>query len=135
MVIDIGGGSTELIIGDKNGTVSAAHSLDIGSVRMTERHLRGDPPSTDEVASMTAEIEGALDELEGHGVHIETANTLVGTAGTITTVAAAMLELDHYDRHRVHHATLPIEEVREAAGCWPDRRGARAAAVPPGGQT
>ena len=112
MVVDIGGGSTELIIGDIDGTVSAAHSLDIGSVRMTERHLRSDPPSTDEVASMTAEIEGALDELETHGVHIENANTLVGVAGTITTVAAAILELEEYDRTRIHHATLPRAEVR-----------------------
>ena len=112
-VLDIGGGSTELILGDAPARVTAARSLDIGSVRLTERLLPSDPPSAGEVAAATRVVDEALDTLPSYGVHVGDARTLVGTAGTVTTVAAVLLGLDHYDRERVHHASFPTEQVHE----------------------
>ncbi|WP_254185406.1 Ppx/GppA phosphatase family protein [Nocardioides panacis] len=112
-VLDIGGGSTELILGDAPARVSAARSLDIGSVRLTERLLPSDPPTAAEVAAATRVVDGALDTLPSYGVHAGDARTLVGTAGTVTTVAAVLLGLDHYDRARVHHASFSTAQVHE----------------------
>jgi exopolyphosphatase/guanosine-5'-triphosphate,3'-diphosphate pyrophosphatase len=112
-VLDIGGGSTELILGDAPARVTAARSLDIGSVRLTERLLPSDPPSADEVAAATRVVDEALDTLPSYGVDVGDARTLVGTAGTVTTVAAVLLGLDHYDREQVHHASFPTELVHE----------------------
>ncbi|HEX6516503.1 MAG TPA: Ppx/GppA phosphatase family protein [Nocardioidaceae bacterium] len=117
LVLDIGGGSTELILGDPaSGAdhVAAAHSLDIGSVRMTERHLRSDPPTAEEVRAATEEVDAALDTLGEHGVEVATARTLVGVAGTVTTVAAMVLDLPSYQRERIHHARLPLSGVDAA---------------------
>jgi exopolyphosphatase / guanosine-5'-triphosphate,3'-diphosphate pyrophosphatase len=114
LVMDIGGGSTELILGDEPRTVRAAYSLDIGSVRITERLLPGDPPGPDEVATASAAVDAALDELPTHGVRLEEAATFVGVAGTVTTVAAMALALPSYQRDRVHHARLPVAEVHAA---------------------
>ncbi len=114
LVVDIGGGSTELILGDARHGVTAAHSMDIGSVRMTERHLHGDPPTAEQVTSATAEIDAALDTLPGLGVDISTAATVIGVAGTITTMAAMVLDLPEYDRVRIHHARLPRDDVHAA---------------------
>ena len=108
LVIDIGGGSTELILGDSHGHVSAAQSLDIGSVRMTERHLPSDPPTSSEVESATADIDEALDRT---AVRLGVARTVVGVAGTITTVAAGVLDLPAYDRAAIHHSVLPAPDV------------------------
>jgi len=116
VVVDIGGGSTELILGDPTtGQVQAARSLDVGSVRLTERLLPSDPPSAAEVAAAEATVDAALDELAGDGVHVEHARTLIGVAGTITTVAATVLDLPGYDRRAIHHATLPVTAVHAAA--------------------
>jgi exopolyphosphatase/guanosine-5'-triphosphate,3'-diphosphate pyrophosphatase len=109
LVIDIGGGSTELVLGDADGTVTAAHSLDIGSVRLTERHLAGDPPTAGQVAAVRADIDAALDSCR---VDPALASTLVGVAGTVTTVAAGTLGLAHYDRSRVHGAVLNRDAVQ-----------------------
>jgi exopolyphosphatase/guanosine-5'-triphosphate,3'-diphosphate pyrophosphatase len=111
LVVDIGGGSTELILGGGAGDVLAARSLDIGSVRLTERLMRSDPPTAAELAAATEAIDGALDALPGDGVHLDRAATVVGVAGTITTVAAVLLELDAWDRSRVHHARLAVDDV------------------------
>jgi exopolyphosphatase / guanosine-5'-triphosphate,3'-diphosphate pyrophosphatase len=102
LVVDIGGGSTELVLGDAGG-VRAARSLDIGSVRMTERHLRSDPPADDEIAAATEDIDAVLD---GSGVPLDQARSFVGVAGTITTLAAVALGLEEYDRAEVHHARI-----------------------------
>ena len=112
-VLDIGGGSTELILGDAPARVTAARSLDIGSVRLTERLLPSDPPTAAEVAAATRVVDEALDTLPSYGVHVGDARTLVGTAGTVTTVAAVLLGLDHYDRGLVHHASFSTEQVHE----------------------
>jgi exopolyphosphatase/guanosine-5'-triphosphate,3'-diphosphate pyrophosphatase len=88
LVVDIGGGSTELILGGR--TPSAEHSMDIGSVRLHERHLHSDPPTPDQVAAATATIDAAL---EASPVRADGAATVVGVAGTILTVAAGVLDL------------------------------------------
>lgn len=112
LVLDIGGGSTELILGDADG-VSVAHSLDIGSVRLTERHLRDDPPTAEQVAAVRADIDAALD-----GCRVDTARaaSVIGVAGTATTVAAGVLGLPAYDRTRVHLAVLGRDVVLAHVG-------------------
>jgi exopolyphosphatase/guanosine-5'-triphosphate,3'-diphosphate pyrophosphatase len=108
VVVDIGGGSTELVtrVGDFGRVVG--QSLDVGSVRMTERHLATDPPRADEIAAARATIRSALDTLT---VDLGEVGTLVGVAGTITTVAALVLELPTYDRSRVHHSWISTEAL------------------------
>jgi exopolyphosphatase / guanosine-5'-triphosphate,3'-diphosphate pyrophosphatase len=103
VVVDIGGGSTELILGAPDGTVTAAHSLDVGSVRMTERHLHDDPPTAEQVAALRADVDAVLD---GCRVDPLQAHTVVGVAGTVTTVAAGALGLPAYDREKIHLARL-----------------------------
>ncbi|WGW10759.1 Ppx/GppA phosphatase family protein [Saxibacter everestensis] len=112
LVVDLGGGSTELVLGDNDGVISS-FSMDIGCVRMTERHLRSDPPTEAEIAAATADIDAALDEA-ALTVDISRAQTLVGVAGTITTVTAHALGLDHYDRSRIHGASLLAPQVLDA---------------------
>ncbi len=108
LVCDIGGGSTELILGTVEDGIVAAQSLDIGSVRLNERHLAGDPPTPEQVAAATADIDAALD---GCRVDLSRAGALVGVAGTVTTVAAGVLGLPAYDRDAIHHSVLPAAEV------------------------
>ena len=108
LVVDIGGGSTELILGDGHGQVRVGRSLDIGSVRMTERHLRSDPPTRDEVAAAAGEIAAAI---AASGVPLGEARTVVGVAGTITTVTAGVLGLTEYDRAAIDQARLAVADV------------------------
>ena len=110
-VLDIGGGSTELIVGDAQGHVRAARSLDIGSVRVTERLMPSDPPTAAEIAAARDVVDTALDTLPSYDVRVGDARTLVGTAGTVTTVAAVLLGLTTYDRSRVHGARFPRADV------------------------
>ena len=108
LVVDIGGGSTEFVVGDDE--VRHAVSVDIGCVRMTERHLHGDPPTPAEVAAaeqdITKAVDTALRKVSGHGTA-----TLVGLAGSVTTVAALALHLPGYDAERIHHARIPYDDV------------------------
>ena len=158
LVVDIGGGSTEFVLGTSD--VEAARSVDIGCVRMTERHLRGDPPSPEQVAAAVADIDAALAAVrtgeavrldaaaarngeaaaaayaEGGGiplsrptplpppppaalplpgVPVEKARTLVGLAGSVTTVAGIALELPEYDRDRIHLTRLKARQVHDVA--------------------
>jgi exopolyphosphatase / guanosine-5'-triphosphate,3'-diphosphate pyrophosphatase len=108
LVVDIGGGSTELILGDGHGHVRSARSLDIGSVRMTERHLRSDPPTRDEIAAAAGEVAAAI---AGSDVPLGEARTVIGVAGTITTVAAGVLDLKKYDRAAIDQAVLTVSDV------------------------
>ena len=110
LVVDIGGGSTEFVLGDAAG-VGAARSVDIGCVRLTERHLHGDPPSAEEVARAEADIRAALDVVRGE-VPVGEAATLVGLAGSVTTVAALALELPAYDADAIHGSRIPVDDVR-----------------------
>jgi exopolyphosphatase/guanosine-5'-triphosphate,3'-diphosphate pyrophosphatase len=106
LVIDIGGGSTELILGGR--TPSGAHSMDIGSVRLHERHLHSDPPTPEQVAAATADIDAALDACP---VRPDEASTVVGVAGTILTVAAGVLDLPAYDRDAIDQTVLSRVDV------------------------
>jgi exopolyphosphatase/guanosine-5'-triphosphate,3'-diphosphate pyrophosphatase len=110
LVVDIGGGSTELILGADGP--DTADSMDIGSVRLHERHLRSDPPTADEVAACVADIDAHLDACP---VDPAGAATVVGVAGTVTTVAAAALDLPAYDRDALDQAVLPVADVIGAA--------------------
>jgi exopolyphosphatase / guanosine-5'-triphosphate,3'-diphosphate pyrophosphatase len=111
LVADIGGGSTEFVLGSPP-TVSAAVSVDIGCVRMTERHLHGDPPAPAEVAAARADIGAALDVVAAK-IAVGEARTLVGLAGSVTTVVALALGLDTYDAARIHHARAGAGQVHE----------------------
>lgn len=138
LVTDIGGGSTEFILGGPAG-VAAARSVNIGCVRLTERHLHGDPPLQQEVADTTADIGDALDlvatvvRAEGvraEGVRADKARTFVGLAGSVTTVAAISLGLDHYDAARIHHSRVSAARVHEIAGELLAMTRAERAAIP-----
>ena len=106
LVVDIGGGSTELILG--RSAPEAAESMDIGSVRLHERHLYDDPPSAEQVAACLADIDA---HLEACAVDAATAGTVVGVAGTVTQLAAVALDLPAYDRDLVDQALLPTDLV------------------------
>ena len=113
LVVDIGGGSTEFVTG--SGSVEAAISMDIGCVRMTERHLRSDPPTAAEIAAAEKDITDAVDAALA-AVSGRTARTLVGLAGSVTTVTALALDLPGYDAARIHHARVSLDDVRRVTG-------------------
>jgi exopolyphosphatase / guanosine-5'-triphosphate,3'-diphosphate pyrophosphatase len=113
LVTDIGGGSTEFVLGGPEG-VWGGRSVDIGCVRMTERHLHSDPPSEAEIAAATADIDRAL-ELVAASIPAERARTLAGLAGSVTTVAGIALGLASYDPERIHHSRIPAAQVHEIA--------------------
>ncbi|MGV9502327.1 Ppx/GppA phosphatase family protein [Streptomyces sp. NPDC003642] len=132
LVVDIGGGSTEFVVGDDH--VRAARSVDVGCVRMTERHLVrdgvvSDPPSPEQIAAMRADIEAALD-LAVETVPLREARTLVGLAGSVTTVSAIAQELPAYDSEAIHHSRVSLEKVREITEWLLRSTHAERAAVP-----
>jgi exopolyphosphatase / guanosine-5'-triphosphate,3'-diphosphate pyrophosphatase len=121
LVFDIGGGSTELIVGHAGSVIAGRAgsappesrvSLDIGSVRLFERHVHHDPPLPEELAGIEADIARQLASAEPLS-HIHGAEplTLVGVAGTVTTLKALELGLDDYDSARVHGAVLTLSAV------------------------
>lgn len=109
LVVDIGGGSTELVVGDTGP--EQADSMDIGSVRLHERHLHSDPPTEVEVAACVRDID---DHLDRSPVDPASAATVVGVAGTVTTLAAAVLDLPAYDRAAVDQSVLAVGDVAAA---------------------
>jgi exopolyphosphatase / guanosine-5'-triphosphate,3'-diphosphate pyrophosphatase len=126
LVVDIGGGSTEFVLGDAGG-VRAARSVDVGCVRLTERHLHGDPPTPDQIGSGEADIRAALAEV-AEAVPVGEAATLVGVAGSVTTVAALALRLPAYDAEAIHGSRIPVGAVRSVtAGLLTAPRERRAA--------
>jgi exopolyphosphatase / guanosine-5'-triphosphate,3'-diphosphate pyrophosphatase len=120
LVVDIGGGSTEFVLGaaaaasagEDADHAGRAISVDVGCVRMSERHLHGDPPDRRQVAAATADIDAALD-LVAEAVPVRQARTLIGLAGSVTTVAAIAMGLPAYDPARIHHARVPAADVHE----------------------
>jgi exopolyphosphatase / guanosine-5'-triphosphate,3'-diphosphate pyrophosphatase len=132
LVVDIGGGSTEFVVGGDQ--VRAARSVDVGCVRMTERHLVrdgivSDPPTDAEIAAMRADIEAALDLAE-ETVPLREARTLVGLAGSVTTVSAIAQELPEYDSQAIHHSRISHDRVREITDWLLHSTHAERAAVP-----
>jgi exopolyphosphatase / guanosine-5'-triphosphate,3'-diphosphate pyrophosphatase len=113
LVVDIGGGSTEFVLGGNEaaeGADPAAISVDIGSVRLTERYLHADPPTHGQIAAATAAIDSALEDV-ATAIAVKDARTLVGLAGSVTTVTAIALGLPTYDPSRTHHARISAEMV------------------------
>jgi exopolyphosphatase/guanosine-5'-triphosphate,3'-diphosphate pyrophosphatase len=110
LVVDIGGGSTEFVLG--TDSVDAARSVDIGCVRLTERHLHDDPPTAAQIAAVEADIRAAV-ALARETVPVAEARTLVGLAGTVTTVTALALGLPEYDSAEIHHARISAAQVAD----------------------
>ena len=115
LVVDIGGGSTEFVLGTDH--VESARSVNIGCVRMAERHLNQQPPTLDSVASATRDIDAAIAEA-ARDVAVTSAKSLVCVAGTATTVAAAALGLSEYDRYAIHLSRIPAQKVHDVAAMF-----------------
>jgi exopolyphosphatase/guanosine-5'-triphosphate,3'-diphosphate pyrophosphatase len=128
LVVDIGGGSTEFVLGDDDG-LRAARSVDIGCVRLTERHLHGDPPSAAQVRRTEDDIRAALAEVVA-GVPVAEAASLIGLAGSVTTVAAIALELPAYDPVAIHGSCIDVDAVREVTAYLLAATRERRAAMP-----
>lgn len=126
LVVDLGGGSTELVLG--TGSVDASVSMDVGSVRMTERHLHSDPPSSAEIAAARADVRAHLDDA-ARAVPLAKTATLVGLAGSITTVTAHALGLTEYRRERVNQAELPVQVVLDSCAALVEAPRAERAAM------
>jgi exopolyphosphatase / guanosine-5'-triphosphate,3'-diphosphate pyrophosphatase len=114
LVVDIGGGSTEFVLGDGEG-VRAARSVDVGCVRLTERHLHDDPPTAEQIGRTEADIRAALADVVAE-VPVGDAASLVGLAGSVTTVAAIALGLPEYDPVAIHGSRIPVTAVRDVTG-------------------
>jgi len=108
LVVDIGGGSTEFVTG--RTTSEQAISMDIGCVRMTERHLKSDPPTTAEITAAEQDITAAVDTALA-AVPGRAAKTLLGLAGSVTTITALALDLPAYDANAIHHARISHAQV------------------------
>ncbi|WP_430600087.1 exopolyphosphatase [Brevibacterium sp. K72] len=112
LVMDLGGGSTELVLG--TGDVEAAVSMDIGSVRLTERHMASDQPDGEQIRAAVTDIDTHLDDA-AEVVDLGAARTFIGVAGTVTTLTAGILGLDSYQRERIHGARLTVSEIERQA--------------------
>ena len=112
LVVDIGGGSTEFVFG--TSTVEAARSVNIGCVRMSERHFASDPATPEQIEAARTDIQEAIAQAAAV-VPITKAKTLVAVAGTATTVAAAALELPEYDRYAIHLSRISAQQTHNAA--------------------
>lgn len=108
VVFDIGGGSTEVVHGAVGGARGYAHSFDVGSVRMTERHVKSDPPTDAELAAVTKDASAQFAAVP----ELRTTHEPVGIAGTMTTLAAVSLGMATYDGSRVHGHVMKLEELR-----------------------
>jgi exopolyphosphatase / guanosine-5'-triphosphate,3'-diphosphate pyrophosphatase len=110
LVADIGGGSTELVLGGTGGALRS-FSMDVGCVRMTERHLHDDPPTAGQIAATVRDLNAAIDRA-AQDVPLTSGATFVGLAGTVTTIAALALGLDHYDPDAIHGSVISTDDVR-----------------------
>jgi exopolyphosphatase/guanosine-5'-triphosphate,3'-diphosphate pyrophosphatase len=108
LVVDIGGGSTEFVYGTEK--VAFAKSVNIGCVRMSERHFTSAPPTPGSIVEAISDIDEAI-AVAAKAVPITEANTLIAVAGTATTVAAAALDLDNYDRYAIHLSRISAEKT------------------------
>jgi exopolyphosphatase / guanosine-5'-triphosphate,3'-diphosphate pyrophosphatase len=127
LVTDIGGGSTEFILGGPAG-IAGARSVNIGCVRLTERHLHDDPPLPGQVAATERDIAAALSQVDA--LPASEARTLVGLAGSVTTIAGIALDLDRYDSARIHHSRVSAVQVHEIASQLLAMKRADRAAIP-----
>jgi len=112
LVVDIGGGSTEFVLGTSEPV--AARSVDIGCVRLTERYFHHDPPTRDEIDTLLADVDAAISRA-AQDVPLGDAKTLVGLAGSVTTVTAVALGLEEYDASRVHGTRLSAATIAQTS--------------------
>lgn len=112
LVVDIGGGSTEFVLGYDHPTASC--SVNIGCVRMTERHFRSDPPTTEQVAAAVVDIDAAIQKAATL-VPFADSRTLIGLAGSVTTVAGIALDLPTYDAVAIDRSRLPAQVVADVS--------------------
>jgi exopolyphosphatase / guanosine-5'-triphosphate,3'-diphosphate pyrophosphatase len=132
LVVDIGGGSTEFVVGAEGPDAAhpvAALSVDVGCVRLTERHLHDDPPLPAQISAAAADVEAALDVVAAK-VPVAGARTLIGLAGSVTTVAGIALRLPGYDPARIHHAVIPAAQVHEVTEALLSQTREQRAAIP-----
>jgi exopolyphosphatase / guanosine-5'-triphosphate,3'-diphosphate pyrophosphatase len=132
LVVDIGGGSTEFVVGAEGPDAArpvAALSVDIGCVRLTERHLHDDPPQPAQISAAAADIDAALDVVAAK-VPVTGARTLIGLAGSVTTVAGIALGLRGYDPAAIHHAVIPAARVHEVTEALLGETREQRAAIP-----
>jgi len=127
LMVDIGGGSTEFVRGTDE--VEQARSVDVGCVRMTERHLRSDPPTPREIAAAVVDIEEAIDQA-AEAVGFQGISTLVGLAGSVTTITAHALGLNRYDPEQIHLSQLPAAQIVGACTSLLSMTRAQRAALP-----
>lgn len=134
-VVDLGGGSTELVVGDATGAVRAWVSLQLGCVRLTERHLDGDPPTPGELRAAEAAIHAHLDEADSvlaeQGASLHDVASLIGVAGTSTTLAALHLGLDAYREEAIHGTRVPTPDLLALTDDLVGRTAAERAALGP----
>jgi exopolyphosphatase/guanosine-5'-triphosphate,3'-diphosphate pyrophosphatase len=128
LVADIGGGSTEFVLGPAGGPPAHGISVNVGCVRMTERRLHGDPPTDQEVTTAVSDIDAALDTVAA-AMPVRAARTLIGLAGSVTTVAAIAMGLPAYDAAAIHHARVPAADVRAVTRALLGQRRAERAAI------
>lgn len=128
VVVDLGGGSTELVLGDASG-VHAAYSTNIGCVRLTERCLHDDPPTAEQIEAARTVSGQKLGEAFAH-VPVEQAHTWVGVAGTMTTLAAVSLELPEYDAEQVHLSRMSLERLHQVNDSLLNKTHEQRAAIP-----
>jgi exopolyphosphatase / guanosine-5'-triphosphate,3'-diphosphate pyrophosphatase len=112
LVVDLGGGSTEFVVGNADG-VQAAVSTDMGCVRFTERYLRSDPPTVNEIAAAEAEIDSKITSVLD-AVPLAKVTRVVGVAGSVTTITAQALGLASYQPELIHAAVVPAESIDRA---------------------
>jgi len=112
LVLDIGGGSTEFVLGTETDSVTASMSVDIGCVRLTERHLASDPPTPDEIGAAEADIRVALGAVAEAVGSFARPLSLIGLSGSVTTVAAIAMGLPTYDPDAIHHSRIAVGDVR-----------------------
>lgn len=129
LVLDIGGGSTELVVGVRPGIADRATSTQMGSVRLTERLVREDPPSPTDLAALRGAIETVLAEVEAD-VPVQGAHTFVSVAGTATTLQAIALGLTRYDPDRIHRTWLSLADAQRVTGELTAMTNAERAAIP-----
>jgi len=113
LVMDIGGGSTELILGDASGAVTAAQSFDVGSVRLRERFLHDDPPTASQIAAARGYVASLI---ENGAVPLAGVGTFIGVAGTNTSLSAMRQGMVEYDSTRVHNSSLAVGEIAALTG-------------------
>jgi exopolyphosphatase/guanosine-5'-triphosphate,3'-diphosphate pyrophosphatase len=129
LVLDIGGGSTEFVMGRLRGEAEHAISTQMGSVRLTERFVSSDPPDPRELSALQLAVADVLDEAESH-VPIGDARTLVAVAGTATTLQAIALGLERYDPEAIHRTWLSLEEAERVLSTLVGMTSAERAALP-----